>query len=63
MEQRIVKMNASYSALCTEYSDWNSANGLDLGSADEHICDQTLTPDQRKWLSAFMTRWEALATN
>jgi hypothetical protein len=43
-----------------EYSDWNAAQGLDLGSADEHLWDESLTEAQRKWVCDFSERWEAM---
>lgn len=45
-------------ALVDEYQAWNKANGLDLGSADEHLFDENLTADQRGWLKDFVERWE-----
>lgn len=44
--------------LCTEYAAWNKAQGLNLGSADEHLCDEALTEQQRAWLRDFCARWE-----
>lgn len=44
-------------ALIDEYTTWNAAQGLNLGSADEHIFDETLTNEQRKWLRNFVWRW------
>ena len=44
--------------LTAEYAEWNKAQGLDLGSADEHIFDENLTPKQRQWLCVFCARWE-----
>lgn len=44
--------------LCAEYKAWNKANGLDLGSADEHLWDANLTAEQRRWLATFSQRWE-----
>jgi hypothetical protein len=29
-----------------------------LGSADEHVNDETLTTEQRRWLADFVGRWE-----
>jgi hypothetical protein len=45
--------------LCREYHQWNEANGLKLGSADEHVNDETLTEIQRAWLARFIARWDA----
>jgi hypothetical protein len=47
--------------LCREYLAWNKEQGLDLGSADEHLFDETLTDDQRAWLHRFCERWDAAA--
>ncbi len=45
-------------ALIDEYQAWNKANGLNLGSADEHLWDESLTVEQRRWLADFSDRWE-----
>jgi hypothetical protein len=45
-------------ALTREYAAWNKAQGLNLGSADEHLFDETLTEEQREWLRSFHRRWE-----
>jgi hypothetical protein len=37
----------------------NKANGVNLGSAHEHLFDDDLTDDQRLWLRDFCARWEA----
>lgn len=47
----------SMNALIAEYEAWNKAQGLDLGSADEHLYDETLTQSQRDWLADFVKRW------
>jgi len=47
-------------ALCDEYTAWNKANGLKLGSADEHLHDEALTEEQRAWLADFCERWDAI---
>ena len=52
------EINAELTALTREYSDWNKAQGLSLGSADEHLSDETLTAEQRAWLRNFSQRWE-----
>jgi hypothetical protein len=44
--------------LIEEYKEWNEAQGLNLGSADEHLFDDNLTLDQRVWLLNFSRRWE-----
>jgi len=41
-----------------KYEAWNKAQGLNLGSADEHLFDENLTAEQRKWLRDFSQRWE-----
>lgn len=46
--------------LCYEYAKWNKANGLDLGSADEHTHDEDLTEEQRAYLRSFCERWDAV---
>jgi hypothetical protein len=40
-------------ALTREYQDWQKANGLTLGSANEHLYDCALTKAQRLWLRNF----------
>ena len=35
------------------------AEGLGLGSGDEHHHDETLTQEQRDWLRDFSAQWEA----
>lgn len=52
-------MTDRLNALCLEYTLWNHANGLKLGSADEHIHDPDLTEEQRQWVADFSRRWEA----
>lgn len=45
-------------ALTAEYNDWNQREGLNLGSADEHLFDPALTEAQRVWLHGCVQRWE-----
>lgn len=45
-------------ALIAEYIAWNKANGLHLGSADEHWYDERLTDEQRAWVRDFSRRWD-----
>lgn len=54
----IAVSNADLAALCDEYTAWNKAQGLDLGSADEHMFDEDLTEEQRAWVRDFSERWE-----
>lgn len=49
--------------LCREYKAWNERNNLNLGSADDHLYDENLTPEQQDWVRNFSTRWEASATS
>jgi len=51
--------DAELDALAREYAVWNKAQGLNLGSADEHLFDETLTEKQREWLQDFCRRWES----
>jgi hypothetical protein len=53
-------MDMTEQQLCTEYEAWNKANGLNLGSADEHLWDENLTTEQRRWLADFYHRWEEM---
>jgi hypothetical protein len=46
--------------MIAEYEAFNKAQGLDLGSADEHLFDESLTDAQRKWVRDFSERWEAM---
>jgi hypothetical protein len=52
------EIEAELGALAKEYSDWNEAQGLSLGSADEHLFDEKLTAEQRAWLRDFSERWD-----
>jgi hypothetical protein len=47
--------------LIVEYATWNKAQGLNLGSADEHVWDEDLTDAQRAWLRNFVKLWDAAA--
>lgn len=63
MESKVTSQNrdeieAELDALTREYAAWNKAQGLNLGSADEHLFDETLSEEQRKWLRDFSRRWE-----
>lgn len=44
--------------LCDVYTKFNKVNGLNLGSADEHLFDEDLTKEQRNWLQRFINTWE-----
>lgn len=57
-EQKIDKITELFTLLCEVYEAWNQREGLDLGSADEHLTDESLTGKQREWLSAFCVLWE-----
>ena len=46
--------------LTAEYTAWNKAQGLDLGSADEHMYDEDLTAEQQNWVQNFVERWECV---
>lgn len=48
-------------ALCVEYEAWQKRNHLSLGSADEHLFDESLTKAQQKWLASFCRRWDLAA--
>lgn len=54
------KIGDAFSALVEEYTAWNKAQGLDLGSADEHCYDEDLTEEQRVWVRDFCERWNAM---
>ena len=54
------KYEDSLAALCDEYAAWNKAQGLNLGSADEHYFDEELTEAQRQWVRDFGRRWDAV---
>lgn len=47
------------SALCTEYQAWAKAQGLPAMSAEE-LLHETLTTEQRRYVTAFSLRWEAM---
>lgn len=48
--------------LVREYAAFNERNNLKLGSADDHLCDETLTPEQQEWVREFSDRWDASVT-
>lgn len=48
-----------HASLCAVYEAWLKREGLNLGSADEHTHDESLTPEQRAWLVAFCAIWDA----
>ena len=48
-------------ALTREYAAWNKAQGLNLGSADEHLFAETLSEAQPAWVRDFSKRWEEAA--
>ena len=52
------EIEAELAGLTKEYAAWNKAQGLSLGSADEHLFDEDLTDAQRAWLKDFSQRWE-----
>lgn len=52
------RTSSATDALTDEYAEWNRQQGLNLGSADEHLFDTALTEDQRTWLHGFVERWE-----
>jgi len=45
-------------SLIDEYQQWNESQGLNLGSADEHLFDESLTEAQHAWLRDFCRRWD-----
>ncbi|OCG90029.1 hypothetical protein LMG667_03395 [Xanthomonas euvesicatoria] len=45
-------------SLIAEYAAWNAEQGLNLGSADEHLFDSKLTLEQLAWVHDFVNRWE-----
>jgi hypothetical protein len=47
-----------FDALCEEFQSWCSDQGLPQMSADELI-HEDINPDQRRYLSDFIVRWEA----
>ena len=56
-----MKIYETIDSLTAEYARWNKANGLNLGSADEHLNDDNLTQQQRNWLRQFCMRWNNAA--
>ena len=57
-ENREVDTDQVRDALISEYEAFNKAQGLDLGSADEHLFDTSLTLEQLNWVRSFSRRWE-----
>jgi hypothetical protein len=60
-------VDAQLGQLTKEYEDWQQTQGLDLGSADEFLFEDTdrqgtpLTKVHHDWLYDFVLRWEAVA--
>lgn len=46
--------------LVVEHKTFCRGIGLELGSADEHLNDPRLSPEQRAWLRDFANRWDAV---
>jgi hypothetical protein len=46
-------------SLCFELAGFSTLHGLHPESADEMLYSDTLTPDQRQWLTRFIERWNA----
>jgi hypothetical protein len=44
-------------SLCFELAGFSTLHGLHPESADEMLYSDTLTPDQRTWLTDFIARW------
>lgn len=59
----IPKAIGKLDALCDEYATWCKRIGVELGSADEHLTDERLTPSQRVWLRDFVERWDAAVSD
>ncbi|KAF1702914.1 hypothetical protein CSC66_09065 [Pseudoxanthomonas kaohsiungensis] len=57
-ENREVDTDEVRNALIAEYEAFNMAQGLNLGSADEHLFDTALTLEQLVWVRDFSNRWE-----
>lgn len=49
---------AALSDLTDQYQAFMAREKLELGSADEHVCDESLTEEQRRWIASFCNRWE-----
>lgn len=49
---------ATLNALTDQYQGWMTQEGLQLGSADEHLNDEALSGEQRHWLVGFGARWD-----
>src|SRR5262249_27721318 len=49
-----------FDLLTEEYAAWNKANGLNLGSASEHLDDPDLTYDQQSYVRDFSQRWDLM---
>lgn len=44
--------------LCDVYAAWMKRQGVTLGSADEHLTDESLTEEQQNWLAQFVRLWD-----
>jgi predicted RNA-binding Zn-ribbon protein involved in translation (DUF1610 family) len=53
-----------FDALVTEYNGWLAAQPLHIGGAEdtsaEALLHEEITPEQRRWLSDFVQRWDAM---
>jgi|TARA_R100001086_G_scaffold222853_1_gene140430 hypothetical protein len=47
----------THDALIAIYKIWNKEQGLQLGSADDHVNDENLTYNQQEWLRAYVRLW------
>lgn len=52
------KQSSLLDRLTDHYENFNKREGLKLGSADEHVHDEKLTPNQRSHVRRFSKTWE-----
>lgn len=59
MARSVDEQEADYGRLTTELEAYCAAQSIPYLSADELIHEE-LTPEQRRWVSDFILRWEAV---
>lgn len=47
-------------SLCAEFEAWTTPLGFTEGDAFDLLHRDDLSPEQRRWLSNFVGRWEAM---
>jgi hypothetical protein len=53
---RAAQRERAYAELARDYQEWMQEQGLSLGAAEAHLCDESLAAVHREWLRAFYDR-------